>query len=116
MTIEPGLFRPPPLRNRSPSGNGVTGGAFCRALALEYPKFATLTKIGEKICVACVLRVYRLVSWATRKVGTCGLARLPLSVVAQETNLYTLSKQATDRKSTRVNSSHKETPYAARFM
>src|SRR5207249_5049978 len=61
MTIEPGLFRPPPLRNRSPSGNGVTGGAFCCALALEYPKFATLTRVGEKICVSCVLRVYRLV-------------------------------------------------------
>src|SRR5437660_3689255 len=81
MTIEPGLFRPPPLRNRSPSGNGVTGGAFCCALALEYPKFATLTRVGEKICVSCVLRVYRLVCWATRKVGSCGLFRFPLSAV-----------------------------------
>ena len=54
---DPGLLRPPPLRNNRLSGNDATGGAFTVALTFEYPKLAIFNSVGEKICVSCVLKV-----------------------------------------------------------
>src|SRR2546426_12507264 len=68
MMTEPGLSRPPPFRNSRLSGNGATGVAFTVAVTLEYTKLAVFRSVGEKICVSCVLKVYRLVCASWRKV------------------------------------------------
>src|SRR5437879_2596089 len=98
MMTEPVLSRPPPFRNSRLSGNGATGGAFTVALTLEYPKLAVFSSVGEKICVSCVLKVYRLVCASWRNVGSTGLRREPRSVVSEHEHLV-LANRPSQRSS-----------------
>src|SRR5438094_211018 len=82
MINAPGLFRFPPFMNSRLSGNGVVGTASWSAHARAYPKLAVFTTVGEKICVSCVLRVYRPLGLFWIMVGfACRSPRSPLSAL-----------------------------------
>src|SRR5713226_2905384 len=79
MTIEPGL---PPGTNTRFEGIG-TAGVFTRVAYVRLkPKVTTFTRLGEKICVSCKLKVWASMSWILLKNGsTCGRLLKPLSMV-----------------------------------